>query len=279
MNLLGIDFEEWFHPELIQNYVKLDERKARVVDGIDKILDWLRKYDTLATFFVVGEILEARPDLMDKILQNGHEIAFHTMHHMRLNSMTPQKFEDEVVKFSDLTNKKSRGFRAPTFSLDESTKWAVDILAKNNYLYDSSVVPVKTRLYGIDGAESKPYKISSNSISKNDPNGIVWEFPLMTTTFFGKRIPAAGGFYLRFLPLSVIEKALKKYELESKPAVFYIHSWELIPESMPRIHVPFVNKFVTYYNLDKAPLKMSKILRKFRFTSFQKGVLGKLPYD
>ncbi len=86
MNILGIDFEDWFHPELIQRHISGLEKTPTVVNGIDKILDLLRKNDTFATFFVVGELLEAKPELLDKIISNGHEIAFHTMHHTRIDS-------------------------------------------------------------------------------------------------------------------------------------------------------------------------------------------------
>ena len=79
MNVLGIDFEEWFHPELIQDHVKNEKRIPKVINGIEKILDLLRQKETYATFFVVGELLEIKPDLLDLILENGHEIGFHTM--------------------------------------------------------------------------------------------------------------------------------------------------------------------------------------------------------
>ena len=275
MNLLGIDFEEWFHPELIQRHITTKNNKLSVINGIDKILDWLRKNETFATFFVVGELLELKPELLDKILENDHEIAFHTMHHKRLDIIsTKEKFVEEVKKFAELTKGKSRGFRAPTFSLNESTRWAIDALAENNYLYDSSIVPAKTRMYGIANAETKPYKISSKKITRNDPNGKIIEFPLMITTFFGKKIPAAGGFYLRFLPLSIIENAIKQYNVENNPAVFYIHSWELTPEFMPKISLPVTDYFITYHNLNKALLRLDKLLEKFEFTSFERYISG-----
>ena len=271
MNLLGIDFEDWFHPELIQRHITTKNNNPTVVNGIDKILDWLRKNETFATFFVVGELLELKPELLDKILENDHEIAFHTMYHKRLDVIsTKEKFTEEIKKFAELTKGKSRGFRAPTFSLSKATSWAIDALAENNYLYDSSIVPVKTRLYGIANAETKPYKISSQKITANDPNGKIMEFPLMTTTFFGKKIPAAGGFYLRFLPLKIIENAIKRYNAENNPAVFYIHSWELTPEFMPKVSLPFTDSFVTYHNLSKALSRLEKLLEKFEFTSFER---------
>ena len=71
---------------------------------------------------MVGEILESNPEVLDKITENGHEIAFHTMHHDRLDVLTEDDFVVELKRFSELTNKKSKGFRAPTFSLNHNTK-------------------------------------------------------------------------------------------------------------------------------------------------------------
>ena len=100
MNLLGIDFEEWFHPELIQKYIKKTDNELSVVNGIDKILELLRKNDTYSTFFMVGELLEKKPELMDKILDGGHEIGFHTMTHSRLDSPNyVEKFEYKLIFF------------------------------------------------------------------------------------------------------------------------------------------------------------------------------------
>ena len=269
MNLLGIDFEDWYHPELVQKYVKDKKHEPRMFKGIDKILDILRKNDTLATFFVVGELLETNPEIFDKIVENEHEIAFHTMYHTRIDSPDfKQSFHKEIAKFSDLTNKKSKGFRAPTFSLNETSSWIIDSLSKFDYIYDSSVVPAKTDLYGLPNAQHGPYRISSNSIEKDNPDGKLIEFPLLVTKFLGKNIPAAGGFYLRTLPMKVIKNAIRQYEKQEIPASFYIHSWELTPEYMPRIDLPFKENFVTYHNIDKTFKRMNELLKQFEFTSF-----------
>ena len=89
LNILGIDFEDWYHPELIQKSLTNEKKIPKVIQGIEKILDLLRVNDTLATFFVVGELLEYQPDLIDKIISSGHEIGFHTMHHKKLDLMSP----------------------------------------------------------------------------------------------------------------------------------------------------------------------------------------------
>ena len=269
MNLLGIDFEDWYHPELVQKYVKNEKHEPRMFKGIDKILDMLRKNDTLATFFVVGELLENNIEIFDKIIENDHEIAFHTMHHTRIDSPDfKQNFPKEIAKFSELTNKKSKGFRAPTFSLNKTSSWIIDSLSKFDYVYDSSVVPAKTDLYGLPNAQSKPYRISSDSLENDTINGKLIEFPLLVTKFLGKKVPAAGGFYLRTLPMRVIKNAIRQYEKQEIPASFYIHSWELTPEYMPKIKLPFKENFATYHNINKAYNRMDELLKQFEFTSY-----------
>ena len=269
MNILGIDFEDWYHPELVKKYVKDEKHEPRMFKGIDKILDILRKNDTLATFFVVGELLETNPEIFDKIVENEHEIAFHTMYHTRIDSPDfKQSFHKEIAKFSELTNKKSKGFRAPTFSLNETSSWIIDSLSKFDYIYDSSVVPAKTSMYGLPGAQESPYKISSKNIEQHNSDGIVTEFPLLVTKFMGKKIPACGGFYLRTLPTKIIKNAIKNYQKQEIPATFYIHSWELTPEYMPKIQLPVKENFVTYHNIGKAYTRMNELLQQFQFTSF-----------
>jgi len=271
LNLLGIDFEEWYHPELIQRHLSSEKCEPRVINGIDKIIDILRINDTYATFFVVGDLLKHKPEILDKIFSEGHEIGFHTMYHKRVDLFdSKEEFIGELRDFDHLTGGKSKGFRAPTFSINQTSSWAIDILADHGYRYDSSIVPAKTNMYGISNAEKKPYRISSASLEKDDPRGKIIEFPIMTTRVFGKKIPAGGGFYLRLLPLRLIKNAIRKYEKISIPSTFYIHSWELTPEFMPRINIPLMDKFITYYNLNKAKPRLIEILKEFKFTSFER---------
>ncbi|WP_428324979.1 polysaccharide deacetylase family protein [Nitrosopumilus sp.] len=277
MNILGIDFEEWFHPELIQNVLTTEKKSFRVVNGLDKILEFLENHDTYATFFMVGEILKEFPEILDKIIDNGHEIAFHTMYHSRLDSDGfREKFAKELEEFAKLTNYKSKGFRAPTFSLNEKSSWAIDLLEEQNYLYDSSIVPAKSYMYGNPNALKTPYKISSSSLGSNNLEAKITEFPLMVTKFLGKTIPAGGGFYLRTLPLSVTKKALRDYEKQKNPGVFYIHSWELTPEFMPKIKLSTKNNFITYHNLEKTIVRMDELLSNFSFTSFERYIQEKV---
>jgi len=270
LNYLGIDFEDWYHPQLIQKYLKDKNHEPKMFKGIDKILELLRKTETTATFFVVGEVLKSNPEILDKILENDHEIGFHTMNHDRIdNDDYEEKFSNEISEFSKLTNNRSKGFRAPTFSLNKKSSWIIDSLVEMKYLYDSSIVPAKTDLYGNPNAETKPYRITSEFLEKDNADGTLIEFPILVSNFLGKRTPAGGGFYLRFLPRKIILNAIKKYEKQNIPSTFYIHSWELTPELMPKIKLPFKENFITFHNIGKSYQKLQDILEQFNFTSFE----------
>jgi hypothetical protein len=91
----------------------------------------------------------------------------------------------------------------------------------------------------------------------------------------GKTIPAGGGFYVRTLPQRIISNAIKNYEKNNIPAVFYIHSWELTPEYMPKIKLSKKDSFITYHNLNKVPERMNKLLSNFKFTSFERYIQNK----
>ena len=269
MNLLGIDFEDWYHPQLVEPFVPKNKRIPTMFKGLDKILELLRKYNIKATFFLVGELIKSNPEILDKILAEQHEIGFHTMKHSRLDLPNFQSvFKKEIKEFDKITSGRSIGFRAPTFSLNEKSAWVIDELVNNNYKYDSSIIPVKTNLYGIPNAEKLPYKITRNNLGKNNKEGILTEFPLLVTKVLGKTIPASGGFYLRSLPLKIIKNAIQSNEKKEIPSSFYIHSWELTPEYIPKIKLPIKNQFITFYNIKKTFSKLEKLFEKYEFTSF-----------
>jgi len=271
MNILGIDFEDWYHPDLIKPHTDESERKPIMPKHIDIILKWLKENNTFATFFIVGEIIKQEPSILKKILDDGHEVGFHTMYHTKLDTEGFKEiFEKEIEEFSKITNNQCRGFRAPTFSLNEKSAWVIDVLIKNNYLYDSSIVPVKTSMYGIDNAPKHPYKISKNMIDSHNIDGKLIEFPILTGRFLGKKIPMGGGFYLRTLPMKIIKNAIKDNEEKNITSTFYIHSWELLADKMPRIKLPKKESFITYHNLNKSKKKMTEIINEFKFTSFEK---------
>lgn len=274
-NILSIDVEEVFHGEYTREH-RGKNPVYRTPYNIPTILELLRKYDVKATFFVVGEIAEKYPEVIKFIKEEGHEVAFHGYYHIPLWRLNPQTFREEVTSFKRLVPD-CIGFRAPSFSLNNNTKWALNVLKDEGFRYDSSVFPAWTPLYGVYGAPPKPYYPSSSNISKesNSNDGII-EFPLTIYNFSGIRIPVAGGFWFRLLGVNVLKKGIEKVNETGSPAIVYMHNWELDIET-PRLKLNPYKAFITYHNIEKTREFLENLLNGFHFTSFSEYLNRVLP--
>ncbi|HYL29765.1 MAG TPA: DUF3473 domain-containing protein, partial [Gemmatimonadales bacterium] len=151
------------------------------------------------------------------------------------------------------------GFRAPSFSIVPGTEWAFDVLLEEGYRYDSSIFPIRRPDYGYPGAPADAYLIRR-------PAGTLLEIPLATTAVAGLRLPAAGGGYLRHLPLALIQRALREHADRRAPAMFYIHPWEIDPDQ-PRLAAPLLTRIRHYRGLARTLPRLERLLAEFRFTS------------
>ena len=64
----------------------------------DLIIDIFDKHNSKATFFVLGENATKYPDLLVKMKDSGHQIGNHTFSHQKLNSITKNEAENEILK-------------------------------------------------------------------------------------------------------------------------------------------------------------------------------------
>jgi len=262
-NILSIDVEEIFHGEYTRNFSQ--HLPYRTPKNIPLILTMLEEYGVKATFFIVGEIAKKFPELVDEIVRGGHEVSFHGWKHEPLWRLTPEKFREEVKAFKKIYGD-CIGFRAPSFSLNNKTRWALEILEEEGFRYDSSVFPTWTPLYGAYRAPTHPYHPSSANILKEGCCSIV-EFPLAVYELFGFKVPIAGGFWLRLWNVNLVKRGVRKLNERGFPAVLYIHSWEL-DEETPRIGSSILGRFQAYYNLTKVKQKLFSLLSEFNFTNF-----------
>jgi polysaccharide deacetylase family protein (PEP-CTERM system associated) len=246
---------------------------------LNPLLELLNKHKITATFAVLGKVAKEHPRIISQIHENGHEIASHSWSHKTLYELGPLDFEDEISRSIDLlssiTGERPLGFRAPSFSINENTKWAFKILEKYKFEYDASIFPIKTMLYGVPGAPLQIYKPSREDITKNDPNGKIVEFP-MTVLKIGKNIPISGGFYFRFLPLWFLKYGIKRVNQE-RPAILYIHPWEVYSQTI-RLDLPCVERLITYYGINSSLRKLEELVNEFEFTTIQ-NVLAKSIID
>jgi len=270
INALTIDLEPWHAAELLDKYLT-EPREDQIEESVRPILGLLDKYKTKATFFVLGIVAEKYPEIVREIYDQGHEVASHAYSHKTLYELGERDFAIEMEKsvklLESITGEKPVGFRAPSFSIDNSTKWAFRILAENGFKYDSSIfpikLPVKAMRYGVPEAPLHPYRPSLADVTRESPDGKIVEFP-MTVLRLGKNFPVAGGFYFRALPLWFLKFAIRRVN-KSKMASVYIHPWETYPDT-PRIsNVPRFSRFVTYYGINKALAKFEGLLSEFEF--------------
>ncbi len=266
INALTIDLEPWYANEFLKRHLPVNT-EDQIEEAVAPILELLDRYNTKATFFVLGIVANKYPQLIENIHNKGHEIGSHAYSHKMLSDLGKTKFEDEIRKSVDLlksiTGKQPLGFRAPSFSLNNSTKWALEILKKNGFRYDSSIFPTKTILYGVPNAPLHPYRPSTKNVAKHDPKGPIVEFP-MTVIKLGKNIPISGGFYLRVIPSKLLRLAIKQVN-KTRMAVIYIHPWETYPMT-PRLQtIPPFSRFVSYYGINSSLRKITLLLDEFKF--------------
>ncbi|MFI3201113.1 MAG: polysaccharide deacetylase family protein [Eubacteriales bacterium] len=84
----------------------------------DKILDALSKHNVMATFFLVGHYLESEPDLVKRMIEEGHIVANHSYSHPDMTLLNKEEFTEELVSleilYKDITGEELyRFYRAP----------------------------------------------------------------------------------------------------------------------------------------------------------------------
>ena len=69
----------------------------------EAILDALKKHGVSATFFVVGHFLESAPDMVKRMVEEGHTVGNHTYHHPDMSKISDQaSFQKEMDAVADL---------------------------------------------------------------------------------------------------------------------------------------------------------------------------------
>jgi len=267
INALSFDIEDWFQVENLKSaisYGEWDNIELRICNNTEKILRLLKKRETTATFFILGWIADKCPSLIKEIAAQGHEIASHGYSHELVYDMEPDDFSEDIRRskavLEDLVNNQVTGYRAPSFSITKESLWALDILKKNGFKYDSSIFPLKFHdRYGFESCDTKPFSW---------PNGLI-EVPLSVYKIGNVTLPLGGGGYFRLLPYAYFKYFFKKLNLADQGFTFYLHPWEFDP-SQPRVHIPLFYRFRHYVNLKLTEGRLDKLLGDFKFDGISK---------
>lgn len=267
-NAMTVDVEDYFQVSAFESVIdpkEWDGFPCRVERNVDRILRLFSEADIKATFFVLGWIAERYPTVVNSIVKEGHEVASHGYGHQRIIHQTPDEFREDLLRskalLEALVGQAVVGYRAPSYSIGESTLWAHDVLADAGFQYSSSVVPVKHDLYGIPEGHRYPYRTADNRLL---------EIPISTLKLMGRNINCGGGGWFRFFPYAFTHHAVSSINAnEQKPCVFYFHPWEIDP-SQPKIRNASVkSKFRHYLNLQKTSSRLKRLVSDFSWSTMK----------
>jgi len=217
---LSVDVEDWYHDG------GGAAARERVVANTERLLELLAARGARATFFFLGEVAARYPGLARRVAAAGHEIGSHGHGHRHLSQLLWREFRDDVARslavLQDELGAPVRGYRAPYFAIKAGVRWPIALLGELGLQYDSSILAID-RFPGLE-------LVAPRAPFRHD-NG-VWEVPvaiLQILHFW--HLPAASGAGLRMLPPRLLRRGMTRFEREVGAGLFYLHPWELDPDS------------------------------------------------
>jgi polysaccharide deacetylase family protein (PEP-CTERM system associated) len=239
-NCLTVDVEEWFHvcgvggPLAVEHW---DELPSRVVETTNDLLD----------------LLDA------DIVKAGHEIGSHGHFHRRVYELTPEAFSEDLessrAALSQAGVRSVHGYRAPEWSINGRSLWALDLLARSGFVFDSSMAPM--RIVGDPNYPQVPH-------ARSTAFGDVMEFPPLVDRRFGHNMPLGGGWGFRMTDPRRILKAIEDRNGRGIPVAVVVHPWEIDPDP-PRVKLPLAKSFAHYFQLGGFRDRLEQVIRGARF--------------
>lgn len=264
-NAMTVDVEDYFQVSAFERFVSRDDWDripARVEANTQRILDVFDERGVKATFFVLGWVAKRYPQLIRRIVGDGHELASHGFSHVRATEQTPEEFRRDVIAtkhlLEDVGDVAIKGYRAASYSINRGNLWALDILKETGHCYSSSIYPIKHDLYGIPDAPRFAFYPRGRE-------GIL-EVPVTTVKAFGKTLPCGGGGFFRLYPYAFSRWALQRVNTsDAQPGMFYFHPWEIDPQQPRRDGLDAKTRFRHYLNLHRMETRLKALLRDFHW--------------
>ena len=272
-NCLTVDVEEWFHvcdAKGSLGFDRWDTLPSRVVDTTRDLLDLLDACGVRGTFFVLGWIADRYPALVKEIADAGHEVGSHGHLHQRVYELTPESFTRDLeagrAALATAGVQNVRGYRAPEWSINDRSLWALEALARAGFTFDSSMAPM--RIVGDPGYPQQPH-------TRSTPSGDVLEFPPLVDRRFGQNMPLGLGWGLRMTAPARVIRVIDDRNTRGIPVALAVHPWEIDPDP-PRVTLPRASSFGHYFRLSGFRGRLERILRGAAFAPMGE-VLGLSP--
>jgi polysaccharide deacetylase family protein (PEP-CTERM system associated) len=264
MNLFTVDVEDWFHVcgaggQL--DFPNWESLESRVVSTTRRLLDLLDAPRVTATFFVVGWVAERYPELVQEILRAGHEVGSHSHLHRRVYELTPAEFCRDldlgIAALMAAGAARPTAFRAPEWSINDRSPWALSELVGRGFTADASMAPLK--IVGSVHYPRQPHL-------RDTPSGPIVEVPPFVADKLGQVMPLGWGWGLRMSSPSGVLKAIDAANTAGIPAVFTVHPWEVDPDP-PRVALPPRLRFAHYFRLGGFERRLKEIVRRTPFST------------
>ena len=266
-HIITVLLQDYFHRGVFKEVIG-EKQWMRFGSRLDKdvkdTLDLFREYEIKATFFTLGWIADNYPEIIKKIVSEGHEIASAGYLARSVHEMTREQFTEDIERAKNALegagSNRILGYRCAYKWMRKSDLWVLDILADDGYVYDASLQPP---LYSFTRKHNQPFKHEIETI-----NGKIWEFPASTNSLFGLNFAIAGGNYLRQFPHSLMMYSFKNWcKATANPFILYFHPWELNTE-LPLISaVSTISRIRQYRNLGKMRLVLPDYFKEGHFQS------------
>ena len=175
MILLSFDIEEFDMPFEYGKSIDFKDQIAISTEGTIVILDLLSKHNVKATFFSTVTFAINAPKVIQRIVDEGHEIASHGYNH---SDFDKKHLKESREKLEEITQQKVIGFRMPRMQpVDEKE------IFKAGYQYNSSINP--TYLPGRYNNFDKPrrYFMEENVLQIPASVTPIIRFPLFWLSF------------------------------------------------------------------------------------------------
>jgi polysaccharide deacetylase family protein (PEP-CTERM system associated) len=259
--ILTVDWEDWFHICDVEPFSVVEAWDSfgwRIEANTHAVLSLLRKAGAQATFFILGKLAERFPHLVQAIVEEGHELAWHGQTHRTWARLPGEQLEGEWMKglfaFERAFGLKIQGFRAPMWSLtpDLLARHAPE-LRSHRLIYDSSLVPLA--VVGNVNYPRTPTRLAD-----------LWELPPSIVSFFGVAAPISMSWGFRFLPWWYVKAMAARCCEKRQYLMLAIHPWELDPDQ-PMLPLGTGLKFSHYAGLKNTAARLDWFLQRHEVIS------------
>jgi len=260
-NAFTVDLEEWFHVCGVAALgpAHWDRLPSRVDLTTRRVLDLLDRAQVRATFFIVGWVAERYPHLVGEVLSAGHEVGSHSHTHQHVFTMGVDGFRTDLRQsLRALTAAGAPAiahFRAPEWSINDRSLWALNTLVEEGVQVDASMAPLK--MVGSVTYPRYPH-------IRRTPSGPITEVPPLVADRLGQVMPMGWGWGLRMSSPRRVLRTIDAMNRSGHPAVLTVHPWELDPNP-PRVRLPARLHFAHYFRLNGFQDRLRVILDSIRF--------------